>query len=238
MPRINKKDWKPLEAKLWLEHGTTELNGEPIKELGNKTDFDFFLDKNFELYDFMFDDDYGVDLSAPREPDYYKSENMMIGDYMHHYISSKLLGENTFFHKSWPMPHQVTTAGELILKNDILTTALGVDVKIPHPHIHNKNLFYDVVVRENEQGNSGPEDLAIVDFKFVKNLSNFRRPLSEKHKAQASLYLEAFEKKRDSFFFLDDEAGRNTFFYFIFTDGVNVQTYSNNNYEDRWKKVA
>lgn len=238
MPRINKKDWKPLEAKLWLEHGTTELNGEPIKELGNKTDFDFFLDKNFELYDFMFDDDYGVELSAPREPDYYKSENMMIGDYMHHYISSKLLGENTFFHKSWPMPHQVTTAGELILKNDILTTALGVDVKIPHPHIQNKNLFYDVVIRENEQGNSGPEDLAIVDFKFVKNLSNFIQPLSEKHKAQASLYLEAFEKKRDSFFFLDDEAGRNTFFYFILSDGVNVQTYSNNNYEDRWKKVA
>ena len=238
MPRINKKDWKPLEAKLWLEHGTTELNNEPIKELGNKTDFDFFLDKNFELYDFMFDDDYGVELSAPREPDYYKSENMMIGDYMHHYISSKLLGKNTFFHKSWSMPHQVTTAGELILKNDILTTALGVDVKIPHPHIQNKNLFYDVVIRENEQGNSGPEDLAIVDFKFVKNLSNYRQPLSEKHKAQVSLYLEAFEMKRDSFFFLDDEAGRNTFFYFILSDGVNVQTYSNNNYKDRWKKVA
>tara|TARA_R100001510_G_C7575472_1_gene150371 strand:- start:32 stop:742 length:711 start_codon:yes stop_codon:yes gene_type:complete len=236
MPRINKKDWKPLEAKLWLEHGTTSF--EPVKEFGNKTDDEFFCDNWFELYDFMFDDDYGVELSAPREPDYYKSENMMIGDYMHHYISSKLLGENTLFHKSWPIPHQVTTAGELILKDDILTTALGVDVKVPHPHIHNKNLFYDVVIRENEQGNSGPEDLAIVDFKFINNLDHIRWPLSEKHEAQASLYLEAFEKKRDSFYFLDDEAGRNTIFYFIFSDGINTQTYSNNNYKNRWKKVA
>tara|TARA_B100000424_G_C22790572_1_gene424604 strand:- start:106 stop:801 length:696 start_codon:yes stop_codon:yes gene_type:complete len=138
----------------------------------------------------------------------YKTENEMIGDHIHHYVSHKILGRDPKLNKNIleDKYETVKRCGEAILKKFVqpyVDRILGVEVNLYHPpklfESNNKKLRADLIAYCHEpyddcSGGWGPT--CIIDWKYIGKGKKF---YFDNYSHQMSLYAEAYKDRQESY---------------------------------------
>jgi hypothetical protein len=132
----------------------------------------------------------------------YKTENEMIGDHIHYYVSHKILGRDPKLNKNILEDKYeiVKRCGEAILKKFVqphVDRILGVEVNLCHPKLNNKKLRADLIAYCSEpyqdcSGGWGPT--CIIDWKYIGKGKKF---YFDNYRHQMSLYAQAYKEQQE-----------------------------------------